>query len=148
MAKKQELKYNLRILEINLIKFSQFELLEKFEKTTTPLIEFQTQFHFKVNKEESKLNCLTTVNMKMIDTNENFADLIVETIFLITPFEIIAKKTGENQYDINDMVLLNIANVSFSTVRGIIFEKLKGTIAQNEIYPLANLAEVFLKKTT
>lgn len=145
MEKKKELRYNLRILEINLVKFSQFELVENFDKSSRPLIEFQTEFNFKVIEEESKLNCLTKVEMIIIETKEKFADLIVETGFLVSPFDVIAKKTGENQYDINDAVLLNIANVSFSTVRGILFEKLKGTIAQSEIYPLADLTKVFLK---
>lgn len=145
MSKKEEIVFNIRILDIKVLKFSQFELLQEFDESKFPLVEFQTNFNFKVIENESKINSIITVKIKMIETNEYFAELIVESSFLVTPIDSLITKKEDGNYDVKGVVLFNIASVSVSTIRGILFERLKGSIIQKEIYPLANLAEIFLK---
>lgn len=145
MNKKDEIVFNIRILDIKVLKFSQFELLQEFDESKFPLVEFQTSFNFKVIENESKINSIITVKIKMIETNEYFAELIVESSFSVTPIEKLITKKEDETYDVKGIVLYNIASVSVSTIRGILFERLKGSMIQKEIYPLTNLAEIFLK---
>ncbi len=146
MNKKDEIVFNIRILDIKVLKFSQFELLQEFDESKFPLVEFQTSFNFKVIENESKINSIITVKIKMIETNEYFAELIVESSFSVTPIEKLITKKEDETYDVKGIVLYNIASVSVSTIRGILFERLKGSMIQKEIYPLTNLAEIFLKE--
>lgn len=146
MAKEKEITYNLRILDIKVVRFSQFELLEKFDETKYPLVEYQTNFDFKVIEEEEKIISIITVKIKIIETNEYFAELIVETSFFVSPIGIIVTKTENEKFDVKGIVLYNIASVSLSTIRGILFERLKGSIIQKELYPLADLSKVFLQE--
>lgn len=146
MAKEKEITYNLRILDIKVVRFSQFELLEKFDETKYPLVEYQTNFDFKVIEEEEKIISIITVKIKIIDTNEYFAELIVETSFFVSPIDIIVTKAENGKFDVKGIVLYNIASVSLSTIRGILFERLKGSIIQKELYPLADLSKVFLQE--
>ena len=146
MNKKEEIVFNIRILDIKVLKYSQFELSQEFDESKFPLVEFQTNFNFRVIENESKINSIITVKIKMIETNEYFAELIVESSFLVTPIENLITKKEDGNYDVKGVVLFNIASVSVSTIRGILFERLKGSMIQKEIYPLANLAEIFLKE--
>jgi hypothetical protein len=146
MAKEKEITYNLRILDIKVVRFSQFELFEKFDETKDPLVEYQTNFDFKVIEDEEKIISIITVKIKVIETNEYFAELIVETSFFASPIGIIVTKTDNEKIDVKGIVLYNIASVSLSTIRGILFERLKGSIIQKELYPLADLSKVFLQE--
>ena len=146
MTKEKEIIYNLRILDIKVVRFSQFELFEKFNSELFPLVEYKTQFYFKVTEEEEKITSVVTVKIKFIETNEYFAELIVETSFFVSPINAIVTKNENGKYDVKGIVLYNIASVSISTIRGILFEKLKGSVIQNEIYPLADLSQMFLNE--
>ena len=80
----------------------------------------------------------------MIETNEYFAELIVETSFFVSPIKSVVTKAENGNYDVKGVVLYNIGTVSLSTIRGILFEKLKGSDIQKEIFPLADLSKMFL----
>ena len=144
MKKEKELTYNLRILNIKVVKFSQFELLEIFDETKFPLVEYLTQFEFKVIEKEEKIISTIIIKIKIIETNEYFAELIVETSFFISPIKTLVSKNDNGKYDVKGIVLYQIASVSHSTIRGILFERLKGSVIQKEIYPLADLSKLFL----
>lgn len=144
MNKIEEINFNLKILDIKVVRYSQFELLENFDKSKFPLVEFQTSFDFKVIEEEDKINSIITIKIKVIETNEYFAELIVETSFFVSPIKSIVTKAQNGNYDVKGVVLYNIASVSLSTIRGILYERLKGSDVQKEIYPLADLSKIFL----
>ncbi|MEH6618510.1 hypothetical protein [Maribacter arcticus] len=138
--------FNLRFAEIKLSKFSQFDLEQEFDGKAIPLIEFQSNFQFKVLADEEKLICIVTVKLIILETKEEFAELKVENVFNIQPFNEIIKLKPDNSHDIPNPVLHNIVSLSISTVRGILSEKLKGTIAQREVYPLMNVPALFENK--
>jgi hypothetical protein len=143
---KKSITFNLRFAEIQVSKYSQFDLIKEFNKSKKPLIEFQSDFQFKVVKNEGKIICIVTVKLIVIETKEDFAELKVENAFNIEPFGEVVKTVDDKNYDIPNPVLHNLVSLSISTVRGILFEKLKGTIAQNEVYPLINAASLFKEK--
>ncbi|WP_445711734.1 hypothetical protein [Flavobacterium sp.] len=138
----KEITLNMRFKDIKVIKFSQFDLESEVNSLKEPLVEFQTNFQFRAIEKEDLLACLISVKLVLLATNEDFAELKVESFFEIKPFNEVIKKV-ENKYDIPDGILVNIASLSASTVRGILFEKLKGTIVEKEVYPLIDVNSLF-----
>ena len=58
-------------------------------------------------------------------------------VFMINNIESVVKhEKGSTQIDNNVLVIL--LNISISTLRGIIFEKTKGTVLQKEFLPIIN----------
>jgi len=146
MNKKIEFTFKLRIDDIKVVRFSQSELTKSFELDKFPLVEYQTNFDIRVNETDEKIVSIVSVTITVIETAEIFAELIVETSFDVNPIKEVTTLKNDGKYDVNGLVLYNIASVSLSTIRGILYEKLKGSIIQNEIYPLADLSKVFKKK--
>lgn len=144
----EEKKTNLRFTGIKVLGFSQFDLEQDFDKDTYPLFEFKTGIHFRVIADKERVACLVIVTLLIKETEEKFADLKVETQFNVTPFKetVQMNKANSSGFDIPNILLYNIANVSVSTMRGILYEKLKGTFAQDEVFPLLDLAPSFLKE--
>lgn len=138
--------FNLRFTDIKVSKYSLFDLEKDFKKDNEPLVEFQSNFQFRVIESEEKLACLVTIKLVIIETREEFAELKVENIFEIKPFKDVIKSKSEDSYDIPDTILHNLISLSVSTVRGILSEKLKGTVAQNEVYPLVDPSSLFKGK--
>jgi hypothetical protein len=138
----KEITLNMRFKNIKVIKFSQFDLDNEINSIKEPLVEFQTNFQFRVIEKEDLLACLITVKLVLLATKEDFAELKVESFFEIKPFTDVIKKV-ENNFDIPDGILVNIASLSASTFRGILFEKLKGTIVEKEVYPLIDINSLF-----
>lgn len=143
---KKELKFSLRFAEIKLIKYSQFDLEQEFDTNAQALIEFQSNFNFRILPEEQKIACIVDVKLLILETKEEFAEIKVENFFNIHPFNDLIIKNSENNYDIPKPILHNLVSLSISTVRGILSEKLKGTIVQKEVYPLINLDKLFKDK--
>ena len=139
----KELTFGLRFDEIKLNKYSQFDLEQDFDEEAKGLIEFQSNFNFKILEKEEKIVCTVDVRLVILETKEAFAEIKVENFFKIHPFSEVIKKKSENNYDIPNPLLRNLVLQSISTVRGILSEKLKGTIAQKEVYPLINLDNLF-----
>jgi len=128
---------NMRFTDIKVSKYSQYDLQIDFDNEKKPLVQFQSKFQFQVYEDKEKISCLIDVKILILETEEVFAELKVENIFEIKPFnEIIKPNSDKDGFNIPNAILINLVTISISTVRGILFEKLKGTIVQNEIYPL------------
>lgn len=144
MTTKNKLTFNMRYNAIKVIKYSQYDLEKDFKIDITPLIQFQSNFQFKVIDKEETLACLVTVKILIIETQEEFAEIKVENFFGIKPFKDMIKEIEPGKFNIPDELIVNLSSISASTVRGILSEKLKGTFIQNEIYPLID-PSAFLK---
>lgn len=142
----KNVKYELRFSKIKVIGFSQFDQDLEFDANVFPLFEFLTNVSFRVIPEHSSIACLITVELRVIETKEKFAELKVETQFEISPFEsmVVPNQMDNSKFDIPNLLITSLSSFSISTVRGILFEKLKGTIAQNEIFPLMDLNSQFV----
>jgi len=136
MDNKDNIKLNMRFTDINVIKYSQYDLIESFDKNNKTLVNFQSNFQFKVIPETESMACSVIVEIRIIETDELFSELKVQNIFEVKPLSKILNTKKENSYDIPNGLLNTIISLSISTVRGILSEKLKGTFIQNEVYPL------------
>lgn len=140
---KIDLTFGLRFAEIKLLNYSQFDLEKEFDKDAKALIEFKSNIGFRVLAKEEQIVCTIDVILLINETKEEFSKIKVENYFNVTPFKEVIKEKSPNNYDIPTPLIHNLVSISVSTVRGIISEKLKGTIAQKEVYPLINLQDLF-----
>ena len=139
-------KLDIRYANINVSKFSQFDLENEFDKEAKPLVNFNSNFQFKVFPDKEIITCIVSVNVSIIKTGESFCDLNVENDFEVKPLAKIVKTEEEGKFDVPTEILRTIVSLSISTVRGILYEKTKGSIIQGEIYPLINPSSLFEKK--
>jgi hypothetical protein len=146
MSAVKKMTFEMKFNGIKIINFSQSNLELEYDKNIKPKVEFRTDFSFGVFPDESKLSCLLTIKVLLPEQNEEFAELKVEFSFKIKPFDEIVKVKGDDSYEIPDAVMHNLASISVSSARGILFEKLRGTALQNEIFPLVNPANLFGQK--
>lgn len=144
MNKKDKLSVKLKISDIKVVGFSQFNISNEFDKEKFPLVEFTTNLNFRVIESEEKIVFTINVIIRLIETTDIVAELTVDIDFAVNPLaDFLVLKEGRQE--INTQLLINLATISVSTVRGILFEKLKGSIIQNEIYPLFNIPKLFSK---
>lgn len=137
-----KISFDLRFVEIKVLKYSQFDVERQFDPKATPLVEFQSNFQFRVIPQDQMVGCQVTVKLIIIETKEEFAELKIENLFEIKPFDSIIKAVSPGNFEIPDGIIITIASISASTVRGILFEKLKGSIVQREVYPLIDIASL------
>lgn len=143
---KKNITLNMRFTDIKVSKYLQYDLQIDFDNEKKPLVQFQSNFNFQVLEDTEKISCLIDVKILILETEEVFAELKVENIFEIKPFtDIIKPNSNKNGFNIPDAILINLVSISISTVRGILSEKLKGTIVQNEIFPLIDPLSIFKK---
>lgn len=142
MIQSNQITLNLGYKNIKVVRFSQFELDKEFDKDRFPLVEFQTTFNFKIDEKDEIIVCTIEVKIKILETGEDFAELIVENSFNISPLKELIN-IDSNQYNIPIPILQTIASICGSTVRGILFERLRGSTIQNEVYPLIDITQLF-----
>ncbi len=140
----KEVTFQMRISSLNVLKFSQYDI-EGFEADKEDLIEYQSNINFTVLEESSEVAIEITVKLKNTDLNALLGELKVLMKFHITPLsEVITKK--EDDFEIPDAVVSNLITIVAGTVRGILYEKLRGTPLQGQVFPLIDVKELIQKK--
>lgn len=137
---KEEIRFQMRLSKINVLKFAQYDV-EEFDINREDAIEFESGFSIKVVEESNEIVIEVTLKIKIVELEKYFGELKVATTFHIIPFETIIK-TEKDGHQIPDSLVLNLFNIVAGTVRGILFEKLRGTILQNEVLPLIDVNEM------
>jgi hypothetical protein len=142
VKKVEEIAFNMRLLGIKVVQFSQFDVSTDYDKNAYPLVEYQSDFNFNVVENEDRVVCTIVVTIRIIETQENFAQLTTEFNFEVLPLDKLVVKR-DNVVDINNNLLYTVGSIAISTVRGILVEKLRGSIIQNDVYPLMDLVQLF-----
>ena len=135
-------KLNIRYANINVSKYSQFDLKKEFNKDSKPLINFNTNFNFQVKQEKNLLICIISLNLSIIETGESYCDLVIENEFEIKQLSKILIKNKAKEFNVPVEILRTLVSMSSSTMRGILYEKSKGTMIQNEIYPIFDPSKI------
>lgn len=142
--KEKEVQFQMRISSINVLRYSQYDI-DEFDPDKVDAIEYQSDFGLKTLSETSEIAVETTLKLKVQELDSYFGELKVIMKFHITPFDTVVKKV-ENGFQIPDLLMFNLFNISTGTLRGILYEKLRGTILQNEVLPLINIKDLMKSK--
>jgi hypothetical protein len=142
--KDKEIQFQMRISSINVLRFSQYDI-DEFDPNKVDAIEYQSDFGVKSLQESSEIAVEATLKLKVQELDSYFCELKVLMKFHITPFDIVVKK-GDDGYQIPDLLIFNLFNILTGTIRGILYEKLRGTILQNEVLPLIDIKDLMKAK--
>lgn len=142
--KEKELQFQMRISSINVLRYSQYDIGD-FDPNEIDAIEYQSDFGVKIIENSSELAVETTVKLKVKKLDDYFGELKVLIKFNISPFDSVIKKEGEG-FQIPDILIYNLFNIVAGTIRGVLHEKLRGTILQNEVFPLINVKDLIKAK--
>jgi hypothetical protein len=143
-SKDKNKSFSLRYKNIRVLKYSQFDLIKDFDEKCKTLINYQSNFNFKITSKENIISCFINIEMIVVETEELFSELKIENIFDIENLSEVIIVDNEKMR-VPDALIQTIASLSISTARGVLSEKLKGTFAQNEVYPIVDLASLFKK---
>lgn len=139
--------FNMRYSNIKVSKFSQYDLKESYNKERQPFVNFLSNFKFDVTPENNKISCLVSVSISIVETSELLCELEVQNDFEIKELNDIKRNDIKGKIDLPIELMRTLISLSISTVRGVLSEKMKGTIIQGEIYPLIDPATLFNKKS-
>lgn len=142
--KEKELQFQMRISSVNVLRFSQYDI-EDFDPNKFDAIEYQSDYGVKVLPDSSEIAVETTLKLKVQELDSYFGELKVLMKFQITPFDNIIKKV-DDEFQIPDLLIFNLFNILTGTLRGILYEKLRGTILQNEVLPLIDIKDLMKAK--
>ena len=129
----------IKYAKINVPYFSLFELENQYEIRKKHIVNYQNNFNFNTQKDKGIISCIITVEIVIQETNEKFGELRVENIFEVENLmDILTENKEKNDFNIPRDLIRTILSISISTFRGILKEKLKGTLLQDEVYPLVD----------
>lgn len=142
--KEKEIQFQMKISSINVLRFSQYDI-EDFDPNKFNAIEYQSDFGIKTLPETNEIAVETTLKLKVQELDSYFGELKVLMKFRITPFDDVIKK-AEDGFQIPDLLIFNLINILTGTLRGILYEKLRGTVLQNEVLPLIDIKDLIKAK--
>ncbi|MDI9365069.1 MAG: hypothetical protein QM541_08975 [Flavobacterium sp.] len=132
-----DIKFQMRISALSTLKFAIYDI-ENFGLIKNKAIEYESQFNIKILEESNEIAIETTVKLKNLELDDYLAEIKVLMKFTFLPFDTIVQKSNGG-YQIPDAIVLNLFNIISGTLRGILFEKLRGSVLQNEIFPLIDV---------
>ena len=141
----KELTFGLRLNDLEVVHYIDYKLKKDYDESTYPLIEFGTRFSFDINEEKEEIKCLCNIQVKVIETKELMSELTTSCNFSVTPIKSAVKKNEDGAFDINNFILVNIANVTVSTSRGILFERSKNSVIK-DVFPIMDVTQLLNKK--
>lgn len=139
--------FQMRISSINTLRFSQFDI-EDINIDRKYIIEYESNFGIRLFEATDEIGMEATVKMKIPEIDRYFGELKIVIKFFISPFREVVVKNSETDFNIPDILLVNFTNIVAGAIRGILHEKLKGTILQDEVYPLIDVNQILKLKET
>ena len=138
MENKDEIQVQVKISSIEILKFF-FISIDKIENQK---LEYNTNFSIKVFDNSDEIGIFSSVKIRITEQDNHFVELETLLKFGLKPFSDIIRKKDDNSYQISDALMVNLTDIVIGTIRGILFEKLRGTLPQSEIFPLVNAQQL------
>ncbi len=135
MTTENKAKIQIKYSSINVLKFSQFDVPE-FTISNDNDLEYLSEFQAGVNEQTKEFSVTTTLRIKVLPIEEVFCELKVISKFIVLPFDIIKVNKDTKTLDIPENLVLEVSDIIMSTMRGILHERLRGTVLQNQVLPL------------
>jgi len=140
-TKKTQFSYRLKSINILSFNFNGINLIDK--KSKPPFLKYNLEIKSGSNKENKAVIIVAIITTYFNKDNEPYSKLSIEYIFDIKdPNNLIFQEEEPNiPYDL----MLTFISIAISTSRGILFEKGRGTLMQQEPLPLIDPTR-FIKK--
>jgi len=132
------------ISTIRVLSFSQFEI-EGLDPIEDREIEFQTQYNFQLFEETSEIGVTSIVVLNLKRRNLKYAEMKTLVKFKIYPLSSVIRQDSSSSFALPDTLILSLTTIVTGTIRGILSERMKGTVLQNEIFPLVDLKSILLQ---
>jgi hypothetical protein len=120
---------------------------------TQPVVSFSpTEFQFDISLEsridpsQKLIFVVTTADVRSDNKPEQLAVVSAVCIFGIDNFEDIVKIRTDNQFEVNDEIMLILISISLSTLRGIMFEQFRGTFLHTAVLPIIDPKQFTMQK--
>lgn len=142
METNNQIQFQMRITSINVLRFSVHEL-SGLKSVGGDIFEYQSDFEVKILEESNEIGIEMTVSIRVRETGELFSDLKILMKFEFLPYDQVVIKKKDKTFNIPHAVIGNLFHITAGTIRGILYERLKGTISPIEIFPLLDINQMF-----
>jgi len=131
--------YNLRLSKINVLDYSYNEkhvANRDFDGIIKNLL-IDTKTTIDIDEDKKIIKIKLKIEFRLKDLLEVFFEILVETSFELSPFDqIVQKNDSGNIFITDDSITNTLLGLSFSTARGIVFERLRGSMLQGVLLPV------------
>src|SRR5690554_1555642 len=142
MENNNQVQFQMRISSLEVLSFSKFEV-KNINTSKDDIFIYHSDFGLIMFEESKEVGIELTVKMVVQETEEDFSDLKVRLKFAFDPFDKVVVRQKDNTFGLPNVVLSNLFHITAGTVRGILYEKLRGSLPQSIVLPLLNINQLF-----
>jgi hypothetical protein len=126
-----ELKF--RITGVEIVKTQINPIQPGFTATD---FQFTVNLETRIDPQKKLIIIIVTADIKADNNSELLGSIGAASIFTIENFDDVFKKVTDVTYDTPDNIMITLASISISTLRGIMFDQLRGTHLHGAILPI------------
>lgn len=108
--------------------------------------QFDLSLESRIESTQKLIMVAVTADVRSDNKTEKLATVSSVCIFGIENFDQIVKISPENHFETSDEVMFVLISISFSTLRGIMFEQFRGTYLHTAILPIIDPKQFVLQK--
>lgn len=140
-TKKNKKNISLCLLDIQETSF-KFNAIYDYSKLSKETLRLGIGQHFHADIENETLTIGASINYTNDPDNAELAELSVLLNFKISDLGQFVRSTEDGIQTENDELILNLLNISFGTLRGLFYARLKGTPLEKYPIPLISKNEL------
>lgn len=138
MTKKKNKTLSIKYISLNVLNYYQHDIGE-YNVKKDEVIEYIIDNGVKLLEELEQIHLMTTVKLSIKEKDTIFCELKVLSKFEVKTFSDVILRKNESTYSVPDTLMSKLTTIALGTIRGVLHEKLRGTILQNELLPLIDL---------
>ncbi len=140
--KKMPTHIEFRMSNIQSVSFSYDIIPKKNRKKLSDLTNYKVDYLIDPNYKKDEIDVIFTVQLKYLKTDEEYAHIKEKFTFQVKDLINFKKENGY----LDHMIILHVLSPSYSTFRGVVHQKLRGTYLEF-LFPLPLLgADMLLEK--
>lgn len=127
----------LKFEKIHVEEFSQAKLGDDFDPDVHNTVIFNTGYRFLISDNSDKVECNLKITIGIPNLIEDYISMTVANEFRIIDLQNITTGNDGDKTLPNELVK-NLISLAISSTRGVVSERLRGTVLANHVYPLIN----------
>jgi hypothetical protein len=101
--------------------------------------EYKTRFTYDVDEDQGEIGMMSSTVLKNSETKQIYIRLKVLSVFKIENLQAAIVKNEDGSFDCSLLLLQNLSALGLGTVRGILHEKLNGSVLQRVPLSLSDI---------